>query len=103
MCKCVCIWEKKSETKKLGLLKVQEEPTITCSAHWEHDKDLGLPRALCNMLDAVQNQVLQLDTTTANPPRVVTDVLLLVKLPHRCLTLAKKNVFDPKSSSIRIP
>jgi len=58
----------------------------------KHDKELGLPRALRDVLDAIQNQVLQLDVPVPNAPRFVTDVQGLIRLPHRCFTLAKSTV-----------
>jgi hypothetical protein len=61
---------------------------------WACNEDLGLPRTLCDVLNAIQHQVLQLDVPAPNTPRFVIDILLLVKLSHRCITLAK-NVFDP--------
>ena len=57
---------------------------------WAHDKDLGLPRPLCDVLDAVQHQVLQLDVPAPDTPRFVIDIHLLIKLSHRCVRLAKR-------------
>ena len=43
---------------------------------WADNKNAGLPRALSNMLDALQNEVLQLNVPRANTP-------IFVSLGHR--------------------
>ena len=65
---------------RLDLLKTQEESTPACSIQGPHEEDLGLPRALRNVLDAVQNQVLQLDVPVPDTPKVVANLCRLVRL-----------------------
>lgn len=75
---------KRTRTKLLGLLKVQKESIFACSAHGrEHGKDLGLPRTLGDVLDAVQHQVFQLEMPIADTPALVANIILLVKLSSR--------------------
>lgn len=74
--------KKKSKRRKLkpGLLKAQEEPALESSAHGPHEKELGLPRALRDVVDAAQNQVLQLYVAVANAPKLFDDWRRLIRL-----------------------
>ena len=70
----------------------KKEPTLAVLNSWirrEHGEDLGLPRTLRDVLDAVQNQVLQLDVPIADTPGFFANIISLVKLLHRVLRQQK--------------
>ena len=76
----------------MGLLKVQQESTPERSVRRAHEKELGLPGALRNVFNAVQNQVLKLDVTIAYAPKLVDNRRRLVRLSgyvsERCAQIA---------------
>jgi len=81
--KCTRRKRKDKRTKPVGLLKVQQESTPERSVRGAHEKELGLPGALRNVFNAVQNQVLELDVTIAHAPKLVDNRRRLVRLNER--------------------
>ena len=95
--------KKEAERKKrlLGRVEGPGSNSHLVPNSWAHNINLGLPRALRDMLDSIQNQVLELDVPDTDLPTPLYGPLPLVGLSRR-ITL-EKTAPDTKNSRIGTP
>ena len=94
--------EIKKNSKRRGPVEGPRRKVATLS-EGSHEKELGLPGALSNVLYAIQNQILQLNMPVANAPKLVDNWRRLVGLSNRSHQKLAKSASGPRNSSVCVP